>query len=187
MVHISRQKHLCLMVLFLLLFMYIGAQVKTVVKKSYAFYFETIHGNFPKGGINDIETIQNDSSPLIQKPAILIPAVKKDTSIVVFIETTTQSIQWETALQNKQQFIITVIPLKSFPFYAGFVKNGRELVISPAKGNYLFELQLLLPTAGLLSTQKITKDKIILKGKYKKKFFTIKTQLLKELIPLPAS
>ena len=185
--HISRLIHLCLMVLFLLLFMCSSAQVKTAVKKSYAFYFETIHGNFPKGGVNDIETIQNDSLSLAQKPPIQIPAVKKDTSIVVFIETTTQLIQWETALQNRQQFIITAIPVKSFPFYAGFVKNGRELVISPAKGNYLYELQLSLPVAGSVSTQKITKDKIILKGKYKKKSFTFKTQLLKELIPLPAS
>ena len=105
----------------------------------------------------------------------------------MFIETTTQLVEWTTAWQGKQQFIITAIPVKSFPFHAGFIKNGRELVISPAKGNYLFELQLLQSVGEPLSHKKITTDKIILQGKYKKKSFIFKTELLKELLPLAAS
>lgn len=185
--HISRQIHVCLIILFMLLFMSVTAQVKIMVKKTYAFYVEATHGNFPKGGINDIETIQNDSIPLVKESTIIISTVKKDTTIIVFIETTSQVIQWETAWQNKNQFIITAIPVKSFPFHAGFVKNGRELVISPVKGNYLFELQLSQAEGSILSPTKITIDKIILKGKYNKKSFIFKTEQLKELIPIAAS
>ena len=177
---------LCLVIYFFSTYTICDAQVKSVVKKSYA-YFETRSRNFPKGGNEDIIPIQTDSINTLEKSNKFVSPAEKDTSIVIYIETTSQNIIWDTAWQNKQYFLITAFLQRSIPFHAGFLKAGKQVVISPAKGIYLFELQLLKPVKGISTRVKISKDAIIIKGKYKGRAITWKTAQLKEIIPVPAS
>ena len=111
--------------------------------------------------------------------------VRVDTFIIVYVETKNKNITWDMAWQKSKAYHITAIPLIHTPFNAGHVKEGNQVVIEPSKGNSLWQLQLS-PAASLITPPgKITKDAIILKGRYNGKKFAWKTARLREIIPLP--
>ena len=111
--------------------------------------------------------------------------VRVDTFIIVYIETKSKLILWDMAWQKRQSYLITALPIEQSPFQSGTIKGGSQVILTPAKGNFLWQLQLS-PTSSLKTGQgKITKDEIILKGRYNGKKFTWKTARLREIIPLP--
>jgi len=177
----------CYRISFLVLLLTIKSfaycQTKPLIRKSYAYFYETIVGALPKSGNNDFETVQSDTvvQPKQQRATV---SVKKDTTIVVYVETKVENIVWESAWQNKHQLVITSLPLTT-PFKAGFIKNAGEATIIPAKGGFLFELQFSKVAGKVFSPFKINGDPIILKAKYKRKTFIYKTAALQEIIPLP--
>ena len=88
-----------------------------------------------------------------------------DTSIVIYIETKTKPILWDTAWQKGQAYLITAFPIEHSPINAGTRKGGNTVIIKPAKGNFLWQLQLS-PTRSLkILPGKLTRQEIILKGK----------------------
>ena len=186
MIGIRQQRLKWLMVLSLLsLQLFSSAQANVVIKRSYAFYYISYPGISPKGGNEEDIQVQPDTMSLQVKPGPIHLPAKVDTFIVIYVETTRQQIVWDTAWQNKHPFLITAIPITSIPFNAGFIRGGRQVILSPAKGNFLIQLQLSPVRKGISSTGKITSDKLVLKGRYKARAFSWKTGPLKELVPLP--
>jgi hypothetical protein len=166
-----------LVLLFLILHLFSFAQSQSVVIKTYAFYFVSIRNNYPMNGGQEVA--HGNADTLLSLPAIA------DTSVIVYVETKSKLIDWNTASQKGKVFRITAIPIKDFPFHAGFVQGGSQLVLTPAKGNFLWQLQLSPTGTSKLWQGKIGMDEIILKGNYKGKKFTRKTTRLREIIPLP--
>lgn len=159
---------------------------RQLVKKSYAFYYETIQGASPKGpGKKEILSAQLDSLNSEVKDLLLDLPVRADTGIVVYIETSTSQVLWDTAWQNGYPFVITTLPVISIPFQAGFIRGGNQVIISPAKGNFLFQLQLYQNKKEITSKSKITNNRIILKGRYKQNTIKYKTSKLVEIVPMP--
>lgn len=110
------------------------AQTRNTVVRSYAFYVERVQGNFPEYGNEAVSEGKPDT-------VISLPR-KVDTSIVIYIETKNKLISWDVAWQKGQAYSITAIPVKDTPFQAGFAKAGDQVIITPAKGNFLWQLQL---------------------------------------------
>ncbi len=155
-----------------------------VIKKSYAYYYQTTMGALPKAGTDDIEFVHTDSNAVINNKKAKV-AAKKDTTIVVYIVTKFKNIIWEAASQNNQQLTVIALPIETIPCRAGFSKDGGEITIKPAKGYLLFELQFLNAEKKVSTHAKVTVAPILLKGKCKQKTFSYKTAALKEIIPLP--
>ncbi len=153
------------------------AQSGSVIRKTYAYYFQSIRGNYPSN--QNIAVLDGKVDTIQPLPA------RFDTFIVIYAETKSKHILWDMAWQNKQPYHITALPLEQTGFQAGFVKAGSQLILKPAKGNFLWQLHLS-PTGSIKNTPvKITKDKIILKGQYKGKKIEWKTAPLVEIVPMP--
>jgi hypothetical protein len=163
---------------FLSLNLFSCAQTRNVLVKSYAFYVERVQGNFPEYADEAVLEGKTDTN-------ITLPG-KVDTSIVIYIETKNKLISWDMAWQKGQAYIITAIPIEQTPFQAGNIKGGSQVIITPSKGNFLWQLQLSSAGPAIQARKKITKEKIILKGRYKGKTITWKTGPLLDLIPLPS-
>ena len=172
-------KHLLhrLMVLFFLsLSLFSFAQSGGAIIKTHPFYFVSIRNNYPMHGNEDV--INGKADTVKALPA------RVDTFIIVYVETKNKLISWDTAWQKGKAYQITAL-LVHTPFNAGNVKGGNQVVIAPAQGNFLWQLQLS-PAASLKTPPgKITMDAIILKGRYKGEKFAWKTARLREIIPLP--
>lgn len=162
---------------FLLLNLFSFAQSGGAIIKTHPFYFVSFRNNYPMHGNEDV--INGKIDTLRELPA------KMDTFIVVYIETKNKLISWDTAWQKGQSYLIAAIPIEQAPFQAGTLKGGSQVVIAPAKGSFLWQLQLSPARSLIISRGKITKDEIILKGRYKGKKFAWKTARLREIIPLP--
>ncbi len=167
-----------LMVLFFLsLNLFSGAQSGGVIIKTHPFYFVSTPNNYPMHGNEDVINSKTDTVKAL-------PA-RVDTFIIVYVETGNKLILWNMAWQKGKAYQITALPLEHTPFNAGNIKGGNQVVIAPSKGNFLWQLQLS-PTGSLKTLPgKITMDAIILKGRYKGKNFAWKTARLREIIPLP--
>ena len=170
---------------FLSLHLFACAQTKNIVRKSYAYYIESVRGKHPKGGIDEIAIVNSDSLYLpVNTDTFILPA-KMDTFIVIYLETSSQLISWDTAWQNEQPYLITALHIAQTPFHAGFVRGGNQVILTPADGNFLWQLQLFRTGPALLNGKTITKDAIILKGMFKGKYTFLKTGPLIELAPMP--
>lgn len=159
--------------------LYSCAQSGRVVSKSYAYFFENRRNNFPK--YSDDEEIfgKKDTIKAIPLPPVI------DTFIIVYIETKSKMISWDTAWQKDQAFQITALPIAQIPFQAGFVKGGSQIVLTPKKGNFLWQLQFSPINSLKNLPRKITKDRIMLNGRNNGRKFSFKTSGLKEIVPLP--
>jgi hypothetical protein len=175
-------------ILFPLLFLTgtAASQVKPVVKKSYAFYTINISSLHPKGGIDEVIAIEPDKPDSVRNEDLLNLTVK-DTSILIFLETTVTDIVWTAALQNKCTFKIISF-LNTTAVQPGFENGGDSIIISASKGNFLFTIQLAkkgknTPCHG----QSSFKNPVVLKGMRAGKPIIIKTAPLKQLIVEPPS
>ena len=170
---------------FLALIMASCVQTKSLVKKSYAFYFENVREAFPKGGNDEISDTNINTSAMSGNKNSLRGSPVVDTFIVVYLETTKRQIHWDTAWQNEQPYLITPLPIKQLPFHAGIIKNGSEVIISPAEGILLWQLQFQRIGTNLNLKSGITAEEIIIKGNYKGKKVSWNCGLLKAIIPVP--
>lgn len=178
MIHfIKHTLHRLIIFFFLLLNFFSFAQSGATIIKTHPFYFASIRNNYPMHGSEDVINGKTDS--LKDLPP------KADTFIVVYAVTKNKLIKWDMAWQKSQAYFITALPIEQTPFNAGFVQGGSQVILTPAKENFLWQLQL--SPIGSLKTgpEIITKDEIILKGRYNGKKFTWKTARLREIVPLP--
>lgn len=172
---------------FLLLIMASCVQTKSLVKKSYTFYFENVRGAYPKGGNDEISGTNIDTSAFSgTKKSLGVPPVV-DTFIIVYIETSKRLINLDTAWQNEQPYLLTSIPINQVPFHAGLIKNGGEVIISPAEGNLLWQLQFQRIRTNLKPKFEIAAEEIFIKGNYKGKKISWNCGLPKAIILIPPS
>jgi hypothetical protein len=157
------------------------SQTRLFIKKSYAYYSITAKNLSPKGGTDEIITLDTGNIVSLSETTI-----EKDTSILVFIETTTQNIKWSTAQQGNLFFSITPL-LQQSPLKPGFVNGAGAITISAAKGHFLYALQLVKKTQKVMKSRWIITAPLVLKGNFAGKNIVLKTASLKEIIVLPPS
>jgi len=174
------------MIFFLPAYSQSHAQSKNLIIKSYPFYFVTTRGDFPKGGNDDFEMVQPDSANAHNNTGQR-SLQQKDTSVIVYVETSTRNIIWDSALMDNRLFHLIALPQQEPSLIAGFLKSGKQVNIPRSKRNYIFLLQLSGSKNNSLQQKLNIFHTILLKAKYKGKPFIYKTGLPKEIIPLPAS
>jgi hypothetical protein len=125
------------------------AQTGKLVRKSHAFYVQRQPG-----------TVRVDPSTGEEV------ARKTDTLITVYAETTKKDITWDTAWRNGRAYMVRAVLVGTKPAEAGTSKEGdHKIIITPAKGNFLWQLQLLpLPATRVLPASKGIRLRIIYKG-----------------------
>ncbi len=144
-------------------------QTHSLVRRADAFYTIRLPGN--------IAVDENGNR---------LPA-RIDTITVIYLETTTKHISWDTAWTVGKTYRIIAEPIVQTPFEAGISKQGRQkIILRPIKRNYLWQLQLLLFEQNSASPQPIRKDQIIFRGRYKGKTIIKKTDELVELKAIPS-
>lgn len=101
--------------------------------------------------------------------------VKPDTVIVVYIETATKDIHWDTAWKNSRAYKIVPHFFETGSFEAGLKKGGIEkILITAGPDHFLYQLYLQpLKDIGehQLPPKSINSNQILLKGTYKEKAF----------------
>lgn len=159
-----------------------SAQTTKGIIKLYAYYSVSQLNNSPKGGgTAEIIPIHADSVAAVseQKNLQLL-----DTQIIVYVETTTQSINWKTAKQGTQNLKIDVQRVLT-PFYAGMLNGKGQALINVKKGNYLYALHLSKKDYHFKKNIPFTTAPVLLKAINKNKTIIFKTSILTELFPLP--
>lgn len=168
----NQQKSPFILLTFLLLSsicFYSCAQTKGLVKNIHAYYSEKTPGT--------VRTDEN-GNPL---------PVKIDTVIVVYVETTTKLIAWDTAWKDNRMYKIIPQLIDPVPFEAGFEKGGKEKIfINTDTNHFLYQLYLQPTGTNLLPPKSIEVNRILLKGQYKGKTLFKKTEKLIELESYPS-
>jgi hypothetical protein len=141
---------------------------QTVVKTAYAFDIVRIPGNIPVG---------DDGQPLSKVV---------DTSTIIYVETASRHIEWDTAWKDGRVFLLTGIIVEQTPIEAGVSKTGNEkMTLRPAPGNVIWRLQLIpLETVSQAGKRNRYRD-ILIRGRAKTKPFwhTITRRVELESIP----
>jgi hypothetical protein len=156
-------------------------QLVPVIKKSYVYYSIAPKYVSPKGGVAEI--IELDSGKIISIPE---KVAGKDTSIFIYIETSTKKIKWIAAQQGDFLFSITPVLIQS-PLEPGFLNGGGPIIISAKKGCYLFALQLVKKTQQVIKGIWTLTKPITIKGTYANKNITLKTASPKQIFITPPS
>jgi hypothetical protein len=108
-----------------------------------------------------------------------------DTTVIIYVETSSQQIVWDTAWKDGKPYKLTAELITQTPFDAGITKYQNEkITLRPAKGSFLWRLQLLPPDP--IIAPGIQEDGIIIHGKYKGKGFRYKTGIPVELEGIPS-
>ena len=158
------------------------SQAGVFIKKSYAYYSIAPKNLSPKGGgMDEIIPIGTDS--MISLPET---TVETDTSLLVFVETTTKNIKWSIAQQGHYLFSVSQVLLKG-SLQPGFVNGRGQINISAAKGRFLFSLQLVKKPQKMIKDKWVLTIPIVLKGTCAGKNILLKTAPLKEIIAIPPS
>jgi hypothetical protein len=98
--------------------------------------------------------------------------IQKGSSFVdlIYVETSSDEIKWDTGWKNGKTFSINTILITQVPYEVGRKKSNREkIILTPAKGNQLWQLELQPAEQPKISPIKAKKGEIILKGKYRGK------------------
>ena len=138
------------------------AQTKQVVKNTYSFYKQRFPGK--------LKTDENG------KPF----PVKPDTTIIVYVESISEHIEWEAAWQNGRSFSILDQKIIPAPFEAGkLYSEDKKITLFTSAGNFLWQLNLYPePKQQVAPDEKVNKHEILLKGKFKNKSFFQKLVIL---------
>ncbi|MEQ1797497.1 MAG: hypothetical protein ABL872_06065 [Lacibacter sp.] len=145
------------------------AQTKGLVKNMHAYYSEKTPGN--------IKADEN-GNPL---------PVKIDTVIVVYVETTTKLIAWDTAWKDNRMYKIIPQLIKPVPFEVGFEKGSKEKIFINADTNhFLYQLYLQPTGINIAPPRSIEVNQILLKAHYKGKTFLKVTGKLIEVDTYPS-
>ncbi len=113
--------------------------------------------------------------------------VKHDTVIVVYVETTTKLIAWDTAWKDNRMYKIIPQLINPVPFEAGFEKGSNvKIFISTDSNHFLYQLYLQPISTNLVPPKPIDANRILLKAQYKGKPFLKITGELVELDSYPS-
>jgi hypothetical protein len=161
----SKLMHQAILLFIFCIFLCSCAQQKKMIKKVHAFYIENVPG-----------IIQADEN------GIPLP-YKIDTVIVVYVETTSKEITWDSAWNHTKQFKIISQQIDSKNYEAGFIKGTTEKVfITAAPDHLLYQLQLQpINKKKILNQDQVEIEELLLRGKYKNKFFFQKAGKIREL------
>lgn len=160
----------CLIVFFLPVHLMSCAQTKKPVHNTHAFFEQRFPGK-----------LRVDTNG---KPVPIIP----DTTVIVYVETTAKQVQWEMAWQNGRTYSILKQQLVKAPFKAGkLYSEDRKITVFIEEGNYLWQLYLIKePQQSTAPGEQVKENEILLKGKYKGRFFYQKTGKPVELEGIPS-
>lgn len=146
------------------------AQSRPVIKKIYAFYIERQPGNIAV----DPKTGEPFSSGI-------------DTVTIVYIETTTKFISWDTAWQKGKCYLVNAVVIPDTAFEAGIRKwDNKKIIITKKAGNFLWQLRFQPVKTKQHFTKKMEESEIIIKGKYRGKIIIRKVASPVELAVPPA-
>ena len=153
------------LILFLSLNLSLFSQKNSSVIHIYAYYERRMPGNI---------TVEEKGKP-IQKGESVID--------LIYIETSSDEIKWETGWKNGKAFSINTIPITQIPYRVGIKKSNKEkIILTPAKGNQLWQLELQPAERQKNSPIKAKKGEIILKGRYRGKIILKKINTGIELV-----
>jgi len=146
------------------------AQTKKLVINSHAFFEQRLPG---------MQRTDQDGKPVPVKP---------DTVTIVYVETVSKDVLWETAWQNGQQYSFFSQEIVAAPFNAGrSYTEDRKITLFTESGNFLWKLYLIKePNQKAPPDQPIKGNEILLKGKFKGKPFFKNAGKPVELAPIPA-
>lgn len=145
------------------------AQTKGLIKNTHAYYSEKTPGT--------VRTDEN-GNPL---------PVKIDTVIVVYVETTTKLIEWDTAWKDNRMYKIVPQLINPVPFEAGFEKGSNvKIFINTDTNHFLYQLYLQPLGTNLPPPKSIEVNHILLKAQYKGKAFLKLTGELIEVDTYPS-
>lgn len=156
--------------LFFIFCQYSCAGKKAVVKNVYGFYTEQLPGIVMAG--------ENGNE---------LPA-KVDTVFVIYLETSSKNISWDSAWSQNQLFSIAPKYLESGRLEAGILRStGEKLIITTDPGHFLVQLNLNKNKDGLYKAPEfIRPNELLFRGIYKKKIIIWRTMPIKELEAIPA-
>lgn len=99
------------------------------------------------------------------------PLPKGPTTVdLIFVEASSDKIQWKYAWKNGRTFLITSSRITQLPYEVGRKKSDNEKVLlSPANGNQLWQLDLHPAEKNKIAPMKADAGEIILEGFYKGK------------------
>lgn len=157
--------HQLVTLLFCCLFFSSCAQQKKIIKQVHAYYSEKVPG---------IIRADENGNPL---------PFKIDTVIVVYIETTSKAIVWDSAWDNKNQFKIISQLIETNSYEAGYKKGTTEkVVITVDPEHFLYQLYLQpVDIKQSLKQSSVEIKELILKGTFKSKTILQKTGKMQEL------
>ena len=155
------------------------SQNKSVVVNYSGYYTVSPLYTHPKGGDKNPIIKINTDSPSLAETEILY---KKDTQIIVYVETTKKVIFWKAARQGKQVLQIDA-RIISAPFYAGILNGGKQLLVNVKSGNFLFALHLKKNSRG--DKTSLTNAPVYINAIFNNKYINFKTKILIELLHLP--
>jgi hypothetical protein len=99
--------------------------------------------------------------------------VKRDTVLIIYAETTRDSIQWGNIFFQNMEYKVIAQRINGDRFEAGFLPgNGNAQMIEAVRGRMLYQLQLQ-PTGKILSQdqQELNSNKAIIHFSYKNRNF----------------
>ena len=144
-------------------------QTKLIINNGYSFFYEHLPGN-----------IMVDRDGNSQK-------LKIDTTIILYIETNTNKINWEIAGMDGISYDIASQLIVQTPFIVGNLKNNNNLITIPIKKNtFLWQIYLTSIPFKKVKLSSNNTNEIFIKGKYKKKSFIKKCGKLIQLAEIPS-
>lgn len=134
------------------------------VKKVHSFYIEKKSGT-AKHPVTDTDAVMND------------------TLLIVYVETTTNDLKWDSAFIKGKQYRVIPQLITTGVFEAGFNEKGAPVVMKVAEGHHLFQLQF-----EVISSQTIhSSENAIIHYRHKKQHYKVVLQppvLLQQLPPV---
>jgi hypothetical protein len=145
------------------------AQISDGIKNIQGFYIEKLPGNIPV----------DENGKSLFKGA--------DTLITIYVETSGKEPEWKTAWWSGRNYSITSSLISQRPYEAGTkTSDGKKIILTPAKGNKLWKLNLLVCEKKIGLPQKIKPGQLLLKGKYLNKTIYRKINSLVQLTTFPS-
>ena len=158
----------CLFYSFLSIGFFACAQSKYAIKNIYAIYKVHLPGN--------IRVDENGNE---------IPS--RDTVNLIYIESPTEGIHWDTAWKNGKTYSILPTLIDTGSFDVGTNKMTNEnMIIHAAAGDKLWQLQLIVSEKRIQQPVTILQNEILLQGTYNGKRILQKIKNQVELNSIPS-
>jgi len=153
---------------FLTVSLYACAQSKYSIKNIYAVYQVHLPGNIA------VDQNGNEIAP-------------RDTINILYVETSTEKIQWNMAWKNDKKYSIISRLIDTGYIDVGANKmTNKNMIIHASAGNKLWQLQLIVSEKKGLPPVNILQDEILLRGTYNGKRILQKIKNQVELNSIPS-